>query len=164
MINKFAHSADYLFNLNGTAVEDRITRHRDVTSSVLLVTIGPYTNDMEVGEPAGYYANMIDLARHYSRVPVLVIGAFEQQGIEVYPSTVMPDSPVVTLSSGEGNLAQVKDGGSGPVPGRAVLVTGYPNGGGGGLAPATYCQTVTGKNSCLLSSPWTGGSGSAAHL
>jgi hypothetical protein len=161
VINNFAQSQGYLFNLNGTAVEDRIAVHKEGLDSVVLVTIGPYTNDMTVGDPAGYYANMVDLARHYSRSPVLIIGAFEQQAIEAYPSAVMQDSPVVTLSSGDGNLTQSKDGGSEEVPGRSVWVTGYPNG-GGGLAPSTNCQLVTSRNSCVLSSTWTGGSGRAS--
>ncbi len=160
VISNCAHSEDFLFNLNGTAVEDQFTRHRNPGDSVLLATIGPYTNDVLAGEPQDYYTNLVDLAAHYSRGPVLVIGAFEQQGVEVYPCTVRHGSPHVVLSSDAGNLTQPKDGGNGTAPGRPVWVAGYPHG-GGGLAALTYCGTVQDRNSCVLTGPWTGTSGPA---
>jgi hypothetical protein len=158
IISNFAHSEDYLFNLNGTAVEDQVSDFHHVDNSTSLVTVGPYTNDIMFGKTSLYYTNIVNLARHYSDSPVLVVGAFEQQGIESYPCSVVHGSRVITISSRTGNLAPDKDGPSGARWGRPVWVTGHPNG-GNGLPDSTSCDSVIDSNSCVLSNAWSGRSG-----
>ena len=154
VISNFARSDDLLLDLQGTEVEDAVAHFGGRDGSVVLVTIGPFTNDVEWNEPSNYYANLVDLAKHYSTTSVLIVGAFEQQGIETYSCSMTRNSPDVTLLSPAGNLTQAKDGHGG----RDVQVSGYAMG-GGGLPYPTTCTTVTGSNSCVLSHNWEAPSG-----
>jgi len=157
IISNFAHSDDNLLNLQGTEVEDAVAHTGGRAGSVLLATIGPFTNDVVWNEASRYYSNLVDLAKHYSTTTVLIIGAFEQQGIETYSCSMTRGSPEISLLSPAGNLTQEKDGNGN----RAVEVTGYSLG-GGGLPSPTTCLTVTSDISCVLSRNWEGPSGPAS--
>jgi hypothetical protein len=161
VISNFAHSEDYLWNVNGTKAEDRITYLKGSNDSVALVTIGPYTNDVTWGSATDYFADLVNLAKHYSNAPVLIVGAFEQQGIETYSCSVTHGSTEITLLSPAGNLTQLKDGGTTYAPGRGVFVSGYPQGGGGLVYP-TFCGKITSFTTCELLSVWSGSTGTAS--
>ncbi len=185
IVNNFAKSANFLVLLEGRGPSPFVVEDdgADYLQDVVMTIIGPYTNDAAANwpvpgtfagvlfsSPSLYQSEIEAVIAHQPGAESLVIGAFEQQGIDAYTCWVTNGSTVVTLLSPATYVSSylVADG----YPSAKVrafppyLSTAIDAGrlvfdpSANGYLPAGACiETVLGTSQCIFNVPWSGPTG-----
>ena len=179
IINNFAKSDYFLFSLPGDGPQPFIVEDDgpNYLQTEQLVIIGPYTNDGAVGwpgshpfsTPSAYQSQIEALIAHYPTGKALVLGAFEQQGIDAYSCAVTNGSPSVTLvapasytSSYLSAYGYPRKKVTAPAPYLSAIDVGrdvFDPSGNRYLAEPAAVASIGSTSACTLTRPWTGPTG-----